>query len=107
MKILVVCGAGASSTFIAQRLNRALEGEGLPHTAQPGAQSSLLYELDEADAVLLGPHLADLAEDVRGLSGPQQTPVGVLPESISTDLDGSAALGALLELISSAESPSA
>ncbi|WP_168198660.1 MULTISPECIES: PTS sugar transporter subunit IIB [Nesterenkonia] len=107
MKILVVCGAGASSTFIAQRLNRALEHEGLAHTAKPGAQSSLLFELELADAVLLGPHLADLAEDVRGLSEPRSVPVGVLPDSIGSDLDGSAALSVLRELISGADDPSA
>ncbi len=99
MKILVVCGAGASSTFVAQRLNRALRAEGRGHQAHAGNGSSLLYELDTADVVLLGPHMADSAEDIRGLTGTQGTVVAVLPDDIYSDLDGTRALSVLREVV--------
>ncbi len=99
MKILVVCGAGASSTFVAQRLNRAMSAAGLGHQAYADNGSSLLYELDTADVVLLGPHMADSAEDIRGLTGSQGAVVTVLPDDIYSDLDGTRALSALREVI--------
>ncbi|MBO9626758.1 MAG: hypothetical protein J7484_10325, partial [Microbacterium sp.] len=40
MKILVVCGAGASSTFVAQRLRRAAEAHGLTWETSAGMERS-------------------------------------------------------------------
>lgn len=99
MKILVVCGAGASSTFVAQRLNSAMRAEGLGHQADAGNGSSLLYELDTADVVLLGPHMADTADDIRGLTGERGPLITVLPDDIYSDLDGTRALSVLREVI--------
>ena len=99
MKILVVCGAGASSTFVAQRLNSALRAEGLGHQAHAGNGSSLLYELDTADVVLLGPHMADTADDIRGLTGERGPLITVLPDDIYSDLDGTRALSVLREVL--------
>src|SRR3546814_12074840 len=58
MRILVVCGAGASSTFVAQRVRRAAHERGLPYSAVAGTTGSLVIDLDSADIVLVGPHLA-------------------------------------------------
>ena len=58
MKILVVCGAGASSTFVAQRVRHAAQNQGLAYSAFAGTEQSLPIDLDAADVVLVGPHLA-------------------------------------------------
>ncbi|WP_237090201.1 hypothetical protein [Nesterenkonia sp. PF2B19] len=55
MEILVVCGAGASSTFVAQRARAALQRAGLPHTVRAAADSALSGDLDDVDLLLLGP----------------------------------------------------
>ena len=99
MRILVVCGAGASSTFVAQRLNRALRTEGMSYAAEAVTSSSLLHSLVGADVVLLGPHMADTAEDVRSLTGPGPVPVVLLPPDIHDDLDGRRALAVLREVL--------
>lgn len=99
MRILVVCGAGASSTFVAQRLNHALQSERMPYAAEAVTSSSLLHSLDSADVVLLGPHMADSAADVRGLTRSRQTPVALLPSDIHSDLDGRRALAVLREVL--------
>src|SRR3546814_13881975 len=57
MRILVVCGAGASSTFVAQRVRRAAHEPGLPYSAVAGTTGSLVIDLDSADIVLVGPPL--------------------------------------------------
>lgn len=92
MRILVVCGAGASSTFVALRLRRAAQAAGLEYAAFAGTEQSLPIDLDTADVVLLGPHLAHSLDEVRALAAPRGVAVGVLPDDIFTDLDGARAL---------------
>ncbi len=41
MRILVVCGAGASSTFVAQRLRTAAAAAGLDWDAGAGVESTV------------------------------------------------------------------
>jgi len=90
MRILVVCGAGASSTFVAQRLQRAAAAEGLSWATEAGTERTAMFATG-VDVVLLGPHLADRAGDIRvALSGP--TRVVTLPDDAFSDLDGSRTL---------------
>lgn len=55
MRILVVCGAGASSTFVAQRVRHAAQARGRDISAVAGTEQSLPIDLDAADVVLVGP----------------------------------------------------
>ena len=90
MRILVVCGAGASSTFVAQRLARAADGAGLPWTTEAGTERTALSAAG-IDIVLVGPHLADHADAIRSaLSG--RSLVVALPDDAFTDFDGSRTL---------------
>jgi PTS system cellobiose-specific IIB component len=83
MKILVVCGAGASSTFVAQRLRRAAQARGLAWDAAAGMEQSIAA-IDH-DAVLVGPHLADRIDSIRSAT---DAPVAVLPDDIFDDREG-------------------
>lgn len=83
MRILVVCGAGASSTFVAQRLRRAAADAGLDWEASAGIEQSVSSA--DHDLVLIGPHLADRVDAIRLASS---GPVAVLPDEIFTDRDG-------------------
>lgn len=99
MEILVVCGAGASSTFVAQRVKNAMRRSGVPYAVRAGNHASLLHDLDSADLVLLGPHLADSVEDIRGLTAPAGTAVRLLPRDVYTDLEGTSVLALILEVL--------
>lgn len=83
MRILVVCGAGASSTFVAQRLRRAAADAGLTWEASAGMERSV----DDGghDLVLLGPHLADRLLAIRERVS---VPVALLPDDVFADRDG-------------------
>lgn len=87
MKILVVCGAGASSTFVAQRLRHAAEQAGLRWETEAGSEHTLAGS--DADIVLLGPHIATRAEDIAARTGSR---VAVLPTDVFDDRDGSRTL---------------
>jgi len=91
MRIQVVCGAGASSTFVAARLRRAALAAG--HDWEVDAAA--LDAVDPfTDLVLVGPHVADRREEITR-SAPRARLV-VLPEDAFADLDGGRAL-ALVE----------
>lgn len=88
MRILVVCGAGASSTFVAQRVRRAAQEHGLPYTAVAGTVSSLEVDLDSADILLIGPHLMGDRERIEHIARPRGVATVVLPEDVFADMTG-------------------
>ncbi|UNK71947.1 hypothetical protein [Microbacterium sp. H1-D42] len=90
MRILVVCGAGASSTFVAQRLARAAGAAGLPWSTEAGTERTALSAAG-VDVVLIGPHLADHADGIRS-SLSARSLVVTLPDDAFSDLDGSRTL---------------
>ncbi|WP_309069196.1 PTS sugar transporter [Microbacterium sp.] len=101
MRILVVCGAGASSTFVALRLRRAASLAGMPLTASAGSESSLADDLRSADVVLVGPHLERSLDEIHALAAPRGARVVLLPDDIFTDGDGSRALALVAAAASS------
>lgn len=92
MRILVVCGAGASSTFVAQRVRHAARAAGRDVSAIAGTEQSLPIDLDAADVVLLGPHLAHLLERIEKDAAHRGATVVLMPPDIFTDFDGTRAL---------------
>ncbi len=97
----MVCGAGASSTFVALRLRRAAASAGLAVTASAGAEPSLAIDLDSADVVLVGPHLGRSLEEIQALAAPRGVRVVLLPDDIFTDHDGSRALALVTSVAAS------
>ncbi len=87
MRILVVCGAGASSTFVAQRLRRAADALGVDVQAEAVPRSMLSARLADADTVLIGPHLPD-ADTVRAQAADHGATSLVLPADVFADTDG-------------------
>ena len=53
MRIIVVCGAGASSTFVALRVRRAADARGLRVDARAAAEAGLAEALRDADVLLV------------------------------------------------------
>lgn len=92
MRILVICGAGASSTFVAQRLRRAAHAAGIECTAFAGTEVSLPIDLDSADIVLVGPHLHPTLAQIEAAAEARGTTVVLLPEDIFNDFDGTRTL---------------
>jgi cellobiose PTS system EIIB component len=104
MRILVVCGAGASSTFVAQRVRRAAHERGLAHAAVAGTLTSLEIDLDSADILLVGPHLTGEHDRIARIAAAHGVAMIVLPEDAFTDLTGERTL-ALVTTASAAPTP--
>ncbi|MGP6172097.1 PTS sugar transporter subunit IIB [Microbacterium sp. A196] len=101
MKILVVCGAGASSTFVAQRLRRAAMLAGLDWQTSAGAETSV--SAAHADLVLIGPHLADRVDVIRSATTAQ---IALLPDDVFRDREGTQTLSIAEAALSGATSDS-
>ncbi|GAA1945895.1 PTS sugar transporter [Microbacterium deminutum] len=99
MRILVVCGAGASSTFVAQRVRHAAHDQGLDYSAFAGTEKSLPIDLDAADVVLVGPHLAHALERIERDAELRGTTVVLLPSDIFTDMDGTRTLALIRDAV--------
>jgi cellobiose PTS system EIIB component len=97
MRILVVCGAGASSTFVAQRLRRAAADSGLDWDVSAGMESSVAA--DDHGLVLIGPHLAQRLDAIRDAT---TAPVAVLPDDVFGDRDGTRTLAIARSVIDDA-----
>lgn len=99
MRILVVCAAGASSTFVAQRVRHAAHDRGLSYSAFAGTERSLPIDLDAADVVLVGPHLSHALERIEREAAPRGTTVVLLPHDIFQDLDGTRTLALVRDAV--------
>jgi len=99
MRILVVCGAGASSTFVAQRVRRAAHDRGLDYAASAGTVRSLPIDLDASDIVLVGPHLADDLGRIERDAATRGVSVVLLPADVFADRDGSRTLALVQEAL--------
>ena len=58
-RVLVVCAAGASSTFLVHWMRRVAAARGLGLVIEAGTQSDLDRRLPEFDALLVGAHLGE------------------------------------------------
>lgn len=92
MRIIVVCGAGASSTFIAHRIRRAAVTRGLSVRAQASSASALDDVLPGADVLLVGEHLVEQLASLRERARAASVPIAILPEGASSVPDGGDAL---------------
>lgn len=99
MRILVVCGAGASSTFVAQRVRHAAHAAGRDISAVAGTEQSLPIDLDAADVVLVGPHLAHALPRIERDAASRGTTVVLLPADIFTDVGGTRTLALVDEAL--------
>lgn len=105
MRILVVCGAGASSTFVAQRVRHAAQAAGRTLSAVAGTEQSLPIDLDAADIVLVGPHLHVALDRIRREASYRGATVVLLPTDVFTDLDGTRTLALVDAALQTPPSP--
>ncbi|MEF2976856.1 PTS sugar transporter subunit IIB [Subtercola sp. YIM 133946] len=80
--ILVVCGAGASSTFLAHRMRKVVLARGLEVTVKAASQVGLDQRLPEFDVLLVGPHLAADFDELELLAARFGVDAALLPETV-------------------------
>ncbi|MCU1552409.1 MAG: hypothetical protein JWR36_2969 [Glaciihabitans sp.] len=99
--ILVVCGAGASSTFLASRMRSLAKERGLSDiTARAASNLDIDSRLPEASVLLVGPHLAPDYPQLASSASTHDVAAALLPSTAFGPAGAASALDLALSLMS-------
>ena len=93
---LLVCGSGASSGFMATNMRRAAVARGVDMDIKARSESEIENYVDEIDALMVGPHLAYILDEVEEYIGDNDVKVILMKPEYYSTLDGNKALDHLI-----------
>ena len=94
--ILLVCGTGASSGFMAKNIRQAAKTRGYNISIKARGDAEVEDYIEEIDDLLVGPHLRYMLQDLEEIADPYDVPVRIIPEEAYGSLDGNAVIDFLL-----------
>ncbi|MDF9824533.1 PTS system cellobiose-specific IIB component [Breznakia sp. PF5-3] len=97
--ILLACGSGASSGFMANSIRKAAKAKGLDYAVEAVSEAELEDYWDKVDCVLLGPHLAYIQKEYEKQGKPFNVPVACISQIAYGSLNGEMALQNALDLM--------
>lgn len=103
MFILLACGSGASSGFMAEKMRCAAEEMHMQARIEAVSESELEDYLEDADCILLGPHLAYVQPVYEEMASEFQVPVQCISQDIYGSLDGKRAVEEAIKCIQGKE----
>ncbi len=96
--ILLVCGSGASSGFMAANIRKSASARGLEWKVTARSESEILNYVEDIDCLMVGPHLASnlgaIEEDCEGYD----IKVALLTKEAYSKLNGDLAVDQILEM---------
>lgn len=99
MKILLVCGGGASSSFVAQNVKKACMNNHIDGEIEAIGETELEDYIDGQDLVLFGPHLKYLEDSLKETCDYYHVPYRFISEEHYAKMDGEAILKGALEIL--------
>lgn len=96
LNILLVCGSGASSGFMAANMRKAANELGIQAEIKARSEAEIENYIDEIDVLMVGPHLAYVLEDVEEYVGDAPVKVILMKSEYYATLDGKKAMEHLL-----------
>jgi Phosphotransferase system cellobiose-specific component IIB len=103
MSVLVICGAGASSTFVAMWLRHAAAERAVDLVASASSEDELDAAAPGVDVVLVGPHLADRFGEVAARARAAGATAALLPLAVIAERSGDQALDIALAAVATAD----
>ena len=98
-RILLVCGGGASSGFLAANVRRYAKKQGADMKVEARSESELSNYIDDIDALLVGPHLAYMEDEIKGMTDPKGVPMELIDEDDYGMMDGEAVYNQIQEML--------
>lgn len=96
--VLLVCGSGASSGFMAANIRKAAAARGIKMTVTARSESEILNYVEDINCLLVGPHLASnfdaILEDCEGYD----IKCAIIAKECYARLNGDMAVDQILEL---------
>ena len=96
LNILLVCGSGASSSFMAAKMRYAAREKGLDLNITARAESEIINYREDVDAIMVGPHLSGYYDDLKKEFS-QDCAVILMKKDYYGSLDGEKAIAHLEE----------
>ncbi|MGI6230747.1 MAG: PTS sugar transporter subunit IIB [Tractidigestivibacter sp.] len=88
LRILLACGIGASTGFMAQNMRKVAKEQGLNCTIKAVSKSEVLDYADKIDVLLLGPHFSGEVPSFRKELEPYGVKVMAIDPDYYSSLDG-------------------
>lgn len=88
LKILLCCGAGMSSGFLASNARKSAKKQKLNVSVEARSHTEVGEYLSSIDVLMIGPHYANELDKYQALAKPHHVPVVVIPQDIYATLDG-------------------
>jgi PTS system cellobiose-specific IIB component len=101
LNVLLVCGSGASSGFMAANIRKAAKKRNLNMDIKARGEAEIENYIQDIDALLVGPHLAYIVDEIEELTKDVHVKVLLMKPSYYSTLDGEAALDDLLRELNS------
>lgn len=98
-KILLVCGNGASSGFLAANMRKYSQKNDLDISVEAHSQTELADYIDDFDVVLVGPHLKFMLDDLKTIADSSNVPISTIDQMTYGTLDGGKAVQFALKLL--------
>ncbi|WP_029695533.1 PTS sugar transporter subunit IIB [Lacrimispora indolis] len=100
LKVLLVCGSGASSGFMAANIRKAATSKKVEVSITARGESEIENYIDEIDALMVGPHLAYILDEIEEYTGGKDVKVILMKPEYYSTLNGEMALEHLLSEMS-------
>jgi PTS system cellobiose-specific IIB component len=98
LNVLLVCGSGASTGFMAANIRKAAKKQNLDINVEARSEVELEGRADEANCIMIGPHLVYLLDELKKRFEEKKIKIAVMDKSYYSILDGEAALKHILSL---------
>ena len=96
--VMLCCGAGFSSGFLAQKARKAAKKRKLNLNIEARSESVITEYLDQINILLIGPHYKSAFDHLKTLCEPRGIKVEMIPASTASNIDGEALLDQIVRL---------
>ncbi|MFS1066810.1 PTS sugar transporter subunit IIB [Enterococcus casseliflavus] len=104
LKILLCCGAGMSSGFLASNARKTAKKRKLSLNVEARSYTEVNDYLSSTDILMIGPHYASELSKYEALASPYNVPVVVIPQDVYAQLNGEKLLDIALHKINERKS---
>lgn len=95
LKVLLVCGTGASTSFMAAKMRYAAKQRGIDISITARSESEISNYLGDVDVVMVGPHLGVYYDELKERFS-EETRIILMDNDYFGKLDGNKAIDHLL-----------
>jgi len=98
LRVLLVCGSGASSGFMASAIRKAASKRSLDISITARSEAEIENYIEDIDCLMVGPHLAYILDNVKNIVGDRNIKVTLIKTQDYAVFNGESALDQLLSL---------